>query len=292
MARDREAATVDIVLPNVDCASIAVASAARRQPLHLRRREGHRRLRAQANIPAYIVPTPGRPRPDEPVPTSTTSAPLTTNSMPGGDFSLARTATTLPIANAGRPKPSAPENPRRSACLGSVRLSTSTEREFFGHALVVYPSLYQLYTIQPDGERRMASVHELRPKTPDSEKITVNLGFIDLGRVDLMVRDGFYANRADFIRTAVRNQLERQDDAVRQSVARRQLKLGLSHYTRQDLEAARDAGTPLLIQVLGLASIAGDVTPELARAAIASVQVLGAFHVSPAVKAALADRTT
>ena len=89
----------------------------------------------------------------------------------------------------------------------------------------------------------MADIHELRPKTPDSEKITVNLGFIDLGRMDLMVRDGFYANRADFIRTAVRNQLERQDDAVRQSVARRQLKLGLSHYTRQDLEAARDAGT-------------------------------------------------
>jgi Arc/MetJ-type ribon-helix-helix transcriptional regulator len=137
-------------------------------------------------------------------------------------------------------------------------------------------------------ESEMAEVHELRPKTPDSEKITVNLGFIDLGRVDLMVRDGFYANRADFIRTAIRNQLERQDDAVRQSVARRQLQLGLSHYTRQDLEAARD----LHIQVLGLATVATDVTPELARAAIASVQVLGAFQASPPVKAALADRTT
>lgn len=136
------------------------------------------------------------------------------------------------------------------------------------------------------------NVHELRPKVPDSEKITVNLGFVDLGRVDLMVRDGFYANRADFIRTAVRNQLERQDDAVRQSVARRQLKLGLSHYTREGLQAAFDAGTPLHIQVLGLASIASDVTPELARAAIASVQVLGAFHASPSVKTALADRTT
>ena len=108
----------------------------------------------------------------------------------------------------------------------------------------------------------MADVHELRPKTPDSEKITVNLGFIDLGRVDLMVRDGFYANRADFIRTAVRNQLERQDDAVRQSVVRRNLKLGLSHYTRQDLEAARDAGTSLHIQVLGLASIATDAARQ------------------------------
>jgi Arc/MetJ-type ribon-helix-helix transcriptional regulator len=135
------------------------------------------------------------------------------------------------------------------------------------------------------------NVHELRPKAADSEKITVNLGFIDLGRVDLLVRDGFYANRADFIRTAIRNQLERQEDAVRQSVARKQLKLGLSHYTRPDLEAARDAKTPIHIQVLGLASIAGDVTPELARSAIASVQVLGAFQASPAVKTALADRT-
>ena len=131
----------------------------------------------------------------------------------------------------------------------------------------------------------------LRPKAPDSEKLTINLGFVDLGRVDLLVRDGFYANRADFIRTAVRNQLDRQGDAVTQSLARKRLSLGLSHYTRQDLEAARDSGTPLHIQVLGLASIAPDVTPELARAAIASVQVLGAFHARPAVKAALADRT-
>jgi Arc/MetJ-type ribon-helix-helix transcriptional regulator len=136
------------------------------------------------------------------------------------------------------------------------------------------------------------NVFELRPKTPDSEKITVNLGFIDLGRIDLLVRDGFYANRADLIRTAVRNQLERHDEAVRQSVVRRQLKLGLSHYSRKDLEAARDAGAPLHIQVLGLASIASDVTPELARAGIASVEVLGAFQASAAVKSALADRTS
>ena len=134
------------------------------------------------------------------------------------------------------------------------------------------------------------NVYELKSKAADSEKITVNLGFIDLGRMDLLVRDGFYGNRADFIRTAIRNQLERHDEAVRQSVARRRLTLGLSHYTRKDLEAARDAGTPIDIQALGLVSIAADVTPELARAAIASVQVLGALQASPAVKAALSDR--
>ena len=134
------------------------------------------------------------------------------------------------------------------------------------------------------------TVHELRPKVPDSEKVTVNLGFVDLGRIDLMVRDGFYANRADFIRTAVRNQLDRQEEAVRQAVARRQLSLGLTHITRAELEAARAAGTPLSIQVLGLATIADDVTPELARAAIASIQVLGAFHARAAVPGARADR--
>ena len=112
-------------------------------------------------------------------------------------------------------------------------------------------------------------VRELRPKLSESEKITINLGFVDLGRIDLMVRDGFYSNRADFIRTAVRNQLDRQDDALRQSAARRRLSLGLSHYSKRDLEAARDAGTPIHIQVLGLASVADDVDPDLARAAIA-----------------------
>jgi Arc/MetJ-type ribon-helix-helix transcriptional regulator len=137
----------------------------------------------------------------------------------------------------------------------------------------------------------MTTVHELRPKTADSEKITINLGYVDLGHIDLMVQDGFYSNRTDFIRTAIRNQLDRHADAVRQSVVRKTLELGLRHYSRKDLEAARAAGEKLQINVLGLARIAQDVTPELARAAIGSVTVLGALHASPEVRAALADRT-
>lgn len=133
------------------------------------------------------------------------------------------------------------------------------------------------------------NIHELRPKT-DSEKITINLGFVDLGHVDLLVREGFYSNRSDFIRTAIRNQLERHGDVVRQSVARQTLDLGLRHYSRADLEAARSAGETLTINVLGLVTIAPDVTPALARAAIASVTVLGALHASPEVRAALSDR--
>jgi Arc/MetJ-type ribon-helix-helix transcriptional regulator len=133
-------------------------------------------------------------------------------------------------------------------------------------------------------------VHELRPKASDSEKITINLGFVDLGHIDLLVQEGFYSNRTDFIRTAIRNQLDRHNDAVKQSVARRQLDLGLRHCTRQDLETARAAGETLHIQVLGLAVIAPDVSPDLARATIASIQVLGALQASAAVKAALSDR--
>lgn len=124
----------------------------------------------------------------------------------------------------------------------------------------------------------------------DSEKITINLGFVDLGRIDLLVRDGFYSNRTDFIRTAIRNQLECHADAASKSVTRKQLELGLSHYSRTDLEALRSANQMLDIRVLGLATIADDVTAELARATIRSVVVLGALRASPAVKAALADR--
>jgi len=134
------------------------------------------------------------------------------------------------------------------------------------------------------------NVTEIRPKASDSEKITINLGYVDLGHIDLLVQEGFYSNRTDFIRTAIRNQIERHADVVRQAVTRKSVDLGLRHFSREDLEAVRDAGQLLDIRVLGLATIAPDVTPELARAAIASLTVLGALHASTAVKAALADR--
>ena len=136
----------------------------------------------------------------------------------------------------------------------------------------------------------VTNVRELRPKPGDLEKVTINLGYVDLGQIDLMVHEGFYSNRTDFIRTAIRNQLERHADVVKQSVARNTLDLGLRHYTRADLEAVRAAQQTLNLHVLGLISIAADVTPELARATIASLSVLGALHASPEVKAALADR--
>ena len=134
------------------------------------------------------------------------------------------------------------------------------------------------------------TVTEIRPKASDSEKITINLGYVDLGHIDLLVQEGFYSNRTDFIRTAIRNRIERHADVVRQAVTRKSVDLGLRHFSREDLEAVRDAGQVLDIRVLGLATIAPDVTPELARAAIASLTVLGALHASAAVKAALADR--
>ena len=134
-------------------------------------------------------------------------------------------------------------------------------------------------------------VREFRAKTAESEKITINLGFVDLGQVDLLVNEGFYSNRTDFIRTAIRNQLERHAEATRQSVARKTLDLGLRHFARKDLEAVRASGEMLDIHVLGLATIADDVSPELARATIASIEVLGALHASADVKAALLDRT-
>jgi Arc/MetJ-type ribon-helix-helix transcriptional regulator len=137
----------------------------------------------------------------------------------------------------------------------------------------------------------MADMLEKRLKpAADSEKITINLGFIDLGQIDLLVAEGFYSNRTDLIRTAIRNQLDKHGDVLKGAVAKRSLDLGLRRFARTDLEAVKAAGERLHIQVLGLAVIAPDVTPELARETIASLHVLGALQASPEVKAALADR--
>lgn len=124
----------------------------------------------------------------------------------------------------------------------------------------------------------------------DSEKITINLGFVDLGRIDLLVADHFYTNRTDFIRTAIRNQLDKHEDAMRQSVSRRTLDMGVRLFTRSELETLQSSGETLHIKVLGLATIASDVTPDLARATIASISVLGALHATPQIRAALTDR--
>jgi Arc/MetJ-type ribon-helix-helix transcriptional regulator len=129
-----------------------------------------------------------------------------------------------------------------------------------------------------------------RRKEAESEKITINLGYVDLGHIDLLVQEGFYSNRTDFIRTAIRNQLGSHGDALKQTVARRAMVLGLQRYSRADLERLRAADEQVHVQVLGLATIDDDVPPKLAAQTIASISVLGALRASPAVKAALADR--
>ena len=134
------------------------------------------------------------------------------------------------------------------------------------------------------------NVRQLAAKAADTEKITINLGYVDLGRIDLLVQDGFYSNRSDFIRTAIRNQLSVHGDAVNRSIDRHTLELGLRDYSRADLERTRAAGEMLHIKVVGLARIAADVPPDLALATIGSINVLGALQASPEVKSALADR--
>jgi Arc/MetJ-type ribon-helix-helix transcriptional regulator len=129
-----------------------------------------------------------------------------------------------------------------------------------------------------------------RQKLPDNEKITINLGFVDLGQIELLVQEGFYSNRTDFIRTAIRNQIERHAETVRQVVTRKSVDLGLRHITAAELRAAHAAGEMLDIRVLGLAVIAADVSAELAAATISTLNILGALQAPDAVKAALADR--
>ena len=134
------------------------------------------------------------------------------------------------------------------------------------------------------------ALSEVKRGIGETEKLTINLGVVDLGQIDLLVQEGFYSNRTDLIRTAIRNQLTVHAEQLKRTVARRTLMLGLQDVSRADLERARAAGQTLQIQVVGLARIAADVTPALARATIQSIHVLGAFHCSEAVRKALADR--
>ncbi len=136
----------------------------------------------------------------------------------------------------------------------------------------------------------MSNVRQLRDKMPENEKITINLGFVDLGRIDLLVQEGFYSNRSDFIRTAIRNQLDHQSATVAQSIERHTMELGLRDYSLADLEAVKAANEMLHIKVVGLARIASDVTPELALETIGSINVLGALQASAEVKNALGPR--
>jgi Arc/MetJ-type ribon-helix-helix transcriptional regulator len=133
-------------------------------------------------------------------------------------------------------------------------------------------------------------VRQAKLEIDKSEKITINLGPVDLGQIDLLVAEGFFANRTDFIRTAIRRQLETRSNALDRSVKRRELTLGAEYYSRHDLERLREAGRTVVVRVLGLATIADDVSPELALATIAAVEVLGAFRAPAAVKAALTSR--
>ncbi len=156
----------------------------------------------------------------------------------------------------------------------------------------ILPSIQMVITIPQNGlnEYSMSTVTPIRPKGGESEKITINLGYVDLGQIDLLVQEGFYSNRTDFIRTAIRNQLNTHAEVVKQTVTRKTLELGLRQYSKQDLEAVQQAGEKLHIQVVGLVIIAADVTPELALATIEAIHVLGALQASTAIKTALAAR--
>ena len=149
------------------------------------------------------------------------------------------------------------------------------------------PSKWMVY----DGSMPRAASKSVTPAAkPQEEKITINLGCVDLGQIDLLVQEGFYANRSDVIRTAIRNQLAAHSDALRQAAARKTLSLGVLHLSKDELQKLKTAGKKIDVRVLGLASIDPAVTPELALATISSLNVLGALHASPAVKAALSRR--
>lgn len=125
----------------------------------------------------------------------------------------------------------------------------------------------------------------------DTEKITINMSAVDLGKIDLMVQEGSYSNRTDFIRTAIRSQLEKHTFEIQQTITRNSYVIGVLTYDQDDLEQKKAKGEKVNIRVLGLLHLASDISPNLAREVIESIQVRGIFQASDKVKTALIDRT-
>lgn len=124
----------------------------------------------------------------------------------------------------------------------------------------------------------------------DTEKITINMSAVDLGKVDLLVQEGLYSNRTDFIRTAIRNALDKHNVEIQQSVIRHAFVIGMVHYDPSEFEECKSQGKKLRIRVIGMLDISSKITPELADQVVESIQVRGIFQAPEEVKKVLADR--
>jgi Arc/MetJ-type ribon-helix-helix transcriptional regulator len=125
---------------------------------------------------------------------------------------------------------------------------------------------------------------------PEPEKITINVSAVDLGKIDLLVQESLYSNRTDFIRTAIRNQLEKHSVEIQQSITRHSYTIGVLVYDKSDFEKFKARGEKLKITLVGFLHLGSDISPELALEVVESIQVRGIFHANPAVKTALAER--
>jgi Arc/MetJ-type ribon-helix-helix transcriptional regulator len=124
----------------------------------------------------------------------------------------------------------------------------------------------------------------------DTEKITINMSVVDLGQVDLLVKEGFYSSRTDFIRTAIRNLLTTHSEKVRELVTKKAMVVGVVSFNKKDLEEIRSKGVKLEIKALGMCFLAEDISPDLALSTISSLEVMGVLKASDAVKEALGKR--
>lgn len=123
------------------------------------------------------------------------------------------------------------------------------------------------------------------------EKITINMEPVDLGRIDVLVAQGLFANRTDLIRTAIRNLLDRHDTVINEVVVKQSFAVGVMHVGRRDLEQRVAAGERIAVRVIGMLSIASDVDASLARDAIESITVHGVYRAPDQVKALFAHET-
>lgn len=119
----------------------------------------------------------------------------------------------------------------------------------------------------------------------ETEKITINIDVVDLGKIDLLVDQGFYSNRTDLIKTSIRNELLKHEETVKQIVTEKSYNIGVTKFSKDYLEQLASNHKVLDVKVMGLLIIEEDVTPQLVQKTIQTLKVMGAFKAKNEIKA-------
>lgn len=120
-----------------------------------------------------------------------------------------------------------------------------------------------------------------------TEKITINVNTSDLGKIDLLIHEGYYSNRTDFIKSAIKSQVNKHDDEINMILSSKKKKdwfVGVYVLTEDELQALKRYGRKKAIRGMGLLIVDKDVSLDLMKTSISAIETYGVCRCSSEIK--------